>query len=79
MAEHEPAARAVAARGRSCSTAAGGGLVVLRRAQVERPRRRTCEQLNPVHVVIAGVLAAALFVVALVVLVSWVLSSGVAR
>ena len=35
-------------------------------------------QLNPVHVIIAGVLAAALFVLALVTLVSWVLSSGVA-
>jgi len=36
------------------------------------------EQLNPVHLVIAGVLGAALFVIALVVLVQWVLSSGVA-
>lgn len=36
-------------------------------------------QLNPVHVVIAGVIAAVLFIVALVVLVNWVLSSGVAR
>jgi len=35
-------------------------------------------QLNPVHVVIAGVAAALLFVFALVSLVSWVLSSGVA-
>jgi hypothetical protein len=35
-------------------------------------------QLNPVHVIIAGVLGAALFVLALVALVSWVLSSGVA-
>jgi Protein of unknown function (DUF2970) len=35
-------------------------------------------QLNPVHVVIAGVLGAGLFVLALVGLVSWVLSSGVA-
>jgi len=36
------------------------------------------EQLNPVHLVIAGVLGAALFVVVLVLLVQWVLSSGVA-
>jgi hypothetical protein len=35
-------------------------------------------QLNPVHVVVAGVLGAALFVLALVLLVNWVLSSGVA-
>lgn len=35
-------------------------------------------RLNPVHVVIAGVLGAGLFVLALVALVNWVLSSGVA-
>jgi len=36
-------------------------------------------QLNPVHVLIAGVIAAALFIAALVALVNWVLASGVAR
>jgi hypothetical protein len=35
-------------------------------------------QLNPLHVVIAGVVAAAVFVIALVVIVKWVISSGVA-
>jgi hypothetical protein len=35
-------------------------------------------KLNPVHVVIAGVLGAALFVVMLVLLVRWVIGSGVA-
>ena len=35
-------------------------------------------QLNPVHVIVAGVVAAALFVLALVVLVKWVVGSGVA-
>ena len=35
-------------------------------------------QLNPVHVIIAGVIAAVLFIVLLLVLVNWVLSSGVA-
>ncbi len=35
-------------------------------------------QLNPVHVIIAGVIAAALFVLALVMLVKWVVGSGVA-
>jgi len=35
-------------------------------------------QLNPVHVVIAGVVAAVLFIVVLIVLVNWVLASGVA-
>jgi hypothetical protein len=35
-------------------------------------------QLNPVHVIVAGILAAALFVVGLIVLVRWVVGSGVA-
>ncbi len=35
-------------------------------------------QLNPVHVIIAGVIAAAVFVVSLVLLVQWVIGSGVA-
>ncbi|WP_280154537.1 DUF2970 domain-containing protein [Piscinibacter sp. XHJ-5] len=35
-------------------------------------------QLNPVHVIIAGVIGAVLFIVLLVVLVNWVLTSGVA-
>jgi hypothetical protein len=37
------------------------------------------EQLNPLHVIVAAILAAALFVGGLLALVSWVLSSGVAR
>ena len=36
-------------------------------------------QLNPVHVVIAGVLGAVLFIIALLTLVNWVLSSGAAK
>ena len=35
-------------------------------------------KLNPVHVIIAGIFGAALFVTALVVLVKWVVGSGVA-
>jgi hypothetical protein len=35
-------------------------------------------QLNPVHVIIAGVIGALLFVLLLVLLVQWVLGSGVA-
>jgi len=35
-------------------------------------------QLNPVHVIIAGVIGAVLFVLALVVLVKWMVGSGVA-
>ena len=35
-------------------------------------------QLNPVPVVVAGVISAAVFVLALVILVNWVVGSGVA-
>ncbi len=41
--------------------------------------QRDVEKLNPVHVVVAGVLAALLFIVALVLLVNWVIGSGVAK
>lgn len=47
---------------------------VRRSAEYERDVSR----LNPLHVVIAGVIGAALFVAALVLLVNWVISSGVA-
>lgn len=36
-------------------------------------------KLNPVHVIIAGLLGAAIFVAALVLLVRWVVGSGVAN
>ncbi len=36
------------------------------------------QKLNPVHVVIAGIVGAALFIAALVMLVRWVVGSGVA-
>ena len=36
------------------------------------------QQLNPVHVIIGGIVGAALFVSAVVLLVHWVVSSGVA-
>jgi hypothetical protein len=39
---------------------------------------RDVSELNPVHVVIAGVIVAALFVVALILFVNWVIGSGVA-
>jgi Protein of unknown function (DUF2970) len=41
--------------------------------------RKDVSELNPVHVVIVGVAAAALFVIGLIVLVNWVIASGVAR
>ena len=36
------------------------------------------QKLNPVHVIVAGIVGAALFIAALVVLVRWVVGSGVA-
>ena len=36
------------------------------------------QKLNPVHVIIAGIVGAAIFVLALVLLVRWVVGSGVA-
>ncbi len=39
---------------------------------------RDLSELNPLHLVVAGVLVAALFVVALIALVNWVIKSGVA-
>jgi hypothetical protein len=36
------------------------------------------QKLNPVHVIVAGILGAVLFVTALVFLVRWVVGSGVA-
>ena len=43
-----------------------------------RDLERDASELNPLHIVIVGVIAAALFVAALVVLVNWVIASGVA-
>ena len=39
---------------------------------------RDVAKLNPVHVIIAGVIGALLFVLVLVLLVQWVIGSGVA-
>jgi hypothetical protein len=39
--------------------------------------RKDLEQLNPVHVIVIGLLAGLLFVVALVLIVRWVVASGV--
>jgi hypothetical protein len=35
-------------------------------------------KLNPLHVVVAGIVAAALFIVLLITLVRWIVASGVA-
>jgi hypothetical protein len=55
--------------------AVGGSFFGVRKA---RDLERDASELNPLHVVIVGVVAAALFVIALVVLVNWVIASGVA-
>ena len=47
---------------------------VRKRAEFERD----VQKLNPVHVIVAGLVAAALFVAALVLTVRWVIASGVA-
>ena len=36
-------------------------------------------QLNPVHVIIAGVVGAALFIVVLLLVINWVLASNIAK
>jgi hypothetical protein len=36
-------------------------------------------RINPIHVIVAGVLLAVLFVVGLILLVNWVIGSGVAH
>ncbi len=36
-------------------------------------------KINPIHVIVAGIIAAIVFVVGLVLLIQWVVSSGVAR
>jgi len=61
--------------GRTLLAVAWSFFGVRRRADLERD----IGQLNPVHLIIAGVLGAVLFVIALVALVSWVISSGVAK
>ena len=44
-----------------------------------RDLEKDVNELNPVHVIIAGVIGAVLFIIGLLALVSWVLSSGVAK
>jgi hypothetical protein len=40
---------------------------------------RDVAELKPVHVIVVGIAVAAVFVVALVLLVNWVIASGVAK
>ena len=43
-----------------------------------RDLERDVSELNPIHLVVAGVIVAAIFVGALIALVNWVIRSGVA-
>ncbi len=43
-----------------------------------RDLERDARELNPVHIVIAGIVGALVFVLLLVALVNWVIASGVA-
>ena len=43
-----------------------------------RDLARDVGELNPLHIVVAGVISAAIFVGALIVLVQWIIGSGVA-
>lgn len=76
-AEHKPAPSATQRKGSLLQTAravAWSFLGIRRRADYAKD----VAQLNPIHVVIAGIVGAALFVAALVLLVRWVVASGVA-
>jgi hypothetical protein len=44
-----------------------------------RDYEQDVSQLNPVHVIIAGVIGAAVFIGVLVLVVNWIIASGVAR
>ena len=68
---------AVARRGSFLQTAraVGWSFFGVRRSS---GRAEDVQKLNPLHVVAAGLAGAALFVVALVLLVRWVIDSGVA-
>jgi hypothetical protein len=44
-----------------------------------RDYERDVSQLNPVHLVIAGVIGAVLFIGVLLLIVNWVLASGIAK
>jgi len=44
-----------------------------------RDLERDVAELKPVHVIVVGVAVAAVFVVGLVLLVNWIIASGVAK
>ncbi len=64
----------VANFGRALKAVAWSFFGVRRASDLDRDQR----QLTPAQVIVAGLVVAALFVIGLVVLVNWVISSGVA-
>jgi Protein of unknown function (DUF2970) len=44
-----------------------------------KDHERETAKMNPVHIIVAGVLGAALFVLVLVLLVNWIVGSGAMR
>ena len=75
MAPTEPAHHRKATLGQTARAVFWSFFGVRRSADYERD----VNQLNPVHVIIAGVIGAGLFVAGLVLLVNWVVNSGVGR
>jgi len=75
--DEEPKSAAVSRRGswlRTVRAVAWSFFGIRKGAEYEKD----VAQLNPLHVIIAGVVVAALFVLVLVVLVKWIVGSGVA-
>jgi hypothetical protein len=60
--------------GRTVKAVAWSFLGIRKRAGYEQD----VQKLNPVHVIVAGIIGATLFVLALVAMVRWVVGSGVA-
>jgi hypothetical protein len=74
MNEHTPATRRPASVLQTLRAVAWSFFGVRRSADYEQD----VSKLNPVHVIIAGIASAAVFVIAVVLLVRWVVASGVA-
>jgi hypothetical protein len=72
--DHEPVTARKGSWLQTAKAVAWSFLGIRRRADYAKD----IEKLNPIHVVIAGIVGAALFVLVLVLLVRWVVSSGMA-
>lgn len=72
---HEDVLARKASMGQTLRAVAWSFFGVRRRADYEAD----VSKLNPVHVVVAGIIGGAVFIALLVVVVQWVVGSGVAR